>query len=65
MAQQMVTPVVMPANQQAGQQYQLPEEDRQSILSNSREGRRTLLIEKQRAAFIQLHGDPFGTESAQ
>lgn len=64
MAQQMVIPVGMPANTQAQQQYQLSEEDRQSILSNSQAGRRTLLIEKQREAFIQLHGDPFGAELA-
>lgn len=40
--------------------YSLPAEDRQALLSCSREGRRTLLIERQRQAFIELHGSPFG-----
>ena len=42
--------------------YTLPEEIRQTLLSPSekRVRRRALLIEKQRKAFIERHGDPFG-----
>lgn len=47
---------------QPEQQYQLPAEVLESILSASAEGRRTLLILRQRQAFIKIHGDPFGAE---
>lgn len=40
--------------------YSLPDADRQALLVGSREGRRTLLIERQRQAFIALHGSEFG-----
>ncbi|MDP2196094.1 MAG: hypothetical protein Q8J72_08925 [Rhodocyclaceae bacterium] len=40
--------------------YSLPAEDRRALLAGSREGRRTLLIERQRLTFIALHGSPFG-----
>lgn len=70
MALDMVTKVVAtPATvrqvRQVQQQgYQLQKEDRQVLLSRSREGRRTLLIERQRDAFIAMYGSPFGEEPA-
>ena len=47
---------------QVEQEYQLPPGFRESVLSRSKEGRRTLLIERQRQAFIAIHGDAFGAD---
>ena len=45
---------------QKKQEYVLPDNDRFALLSKTAFGRRALLIERQRAAFIELYGDPFG-----
>jgi len=40
--------------------YQLPEADRLALIAQTRYGQRTLLIERQRTAFIARYGDPYG-----
>ena len=40
--------------------YSLSEKDRLELLSKTRFGRRAILIEKQRNAFIERYGDPLG-----
>ncbi len=40
--------------------YALSDKDRLELLSKTRFGRRSILIEKQRNAFIERYGDPFG-----
>lgn len=41
-------------------EYSLPEDVRLSLICQTRFGRRAILIEKQRKAFIARYGDPFG-----
>jgi len=51
---------------QANTEYSLPAATRNALLKKSATGRRhrrALLIEQQRSAFIELHGDPFGQPS--
>ncbi len=45
---------------QKKQEYVLPQSDRFALLSRTAFGRRALLIERQRNAFIKRYGDPFG-----
>ena len=45
---------------QKKQEYSLQKSDRDELLSKTSFGRRALLIERQRDAFIQMYGDPFG-----
>lgn len=45
---------------QKKQEYTLDPADRRALISQSRHGQRELLIERQRAAFVQKYGDPFG-----
>ena len=46
---------------QKKQEYALPQSDRYALLSRTAFGRRALLIERQRNAFIERYGDPFGS----
>ena len=45
---------------QKKQGYSLPEADRVGLLSQTPFGKRALLIERQRNAFIDRYGDAFG-----
>lgn len=44
--------------------YQLPEKDRQAIISQSPHGKRMKKIAEQHAEFVAEHGDEFGQKQA-
>lgn len=56
----MIELIVAPATVEEPEQYRLPAQDRREILSRSDTAIVYAEIERQREAFIEKYGDPFG-----